>query len=135
MQDVQCFQKKKKKIKFFCPQIVEKNTLKSCTEKLKSNFFSLLPAQPKQKNSCSKMWPIDQLYIDTQLKHKSKRSENLGRCGRQNMLRPYLTIWEWEWIFGHSVKATSSPGVRSLCLGRIYLEGNLKKDKETDKSR
>ena len=43
--------KKKKKIKFFCPQIVEKNTLKSCTEKLKSNFFSLLPwtAQTAQR--------------------------------------------------------------------------------------
>ena len=29
--------------------------------------FSLLPAQPKwpkQKNSRSKMWPIDQLYIE-----------------------------------------------------------------------
>ena len=31
------------------------------------HFFPLLPAQPKwpkQKNSCSKMWPIDQLYIE-----------------------------------------------------------------------
>ena len=30
-------------------------------------FFPLLPAQPKwpkKKNSCSKMWPIDQLYIE-----------------------------------------------------------------------
>ena len=75
----------KKKNHFFCPQKVEKNTLKSCPEKLKSTFFSLLPAQPKQpkqKNSCSKMWPIDQLYIDTQLRHKSKKSKNLGRCGR-----------------------------------------------------
>ena len=30
-------------------------------------FFSLLPAQPKwpkQKNLCSKMWPIDQLFIE-----------------------------------------------------------------------
>ena len=23
-----------------------------------------VPKQPKQKNSCSKMWPIDQLYIE-----------------------------------------------------------------------
>ena len=53
-----------KKFNFFCPQKVEKNTLKSCPEKLKSTFFSLLPAQPKQKNSCSKMWSIDQLYIE-----------------------------------------------------------------------
>ena len=51
--------------KFFCPQKVEKTTLKSCSEFLKSTFFPLLPAQPKwpkQKKSCSKMWPIDQLY-------------------------------------------------------------------------
>ena len=49
---------------------------------------------------------------DTQWMHKSKISEKLGRCGRQNMLRPYLKIWEWEWIFGRSVKAISFLGVR-----------------------
>ena len=27
---------------------------------------------------------------DTQSRHKLKKSENLGRCGRENMLRPYL---------------------------------------------
>ena len=51
----------------FCPQKAEKTTLKSCSEKLKFTFFPLLPAQPKwpkQKNSCSKMWPKDQLYIE-----------------------------------------------------------------------
>ena len=33
-----------KKLKiFFCPQKVEKTTLKSCSEKLKSTFFFLLP--------------------------------------------------------------------------------------------
>ena len=42
-----------------------------------------------------------------------KKSENLGRCGRQNMLWPYLKIWEWELIFGCAVKAISSPGVHS----------------------
>jgi hypothetical protein len=50
---------------------------------------------------------------DTQWRHKSKISEKLGRSGRQNMLRPYLKIWEWEWIFGRAVKAFSSLGVRS----------------------
>ena len=39
--------------------------------------------------------------------NKSKESENLGQYGRQNMLRPYLKIWELELI--------SSPGVRSPC--------------------
>ena len=53
---------------------------------------------------------------DTQWRHKSKKSENLGRCGRQNMLRPYLKIWEWELIFGRAVKAISWPGVRSPCV-------------------
>ena len=50
---------------------------------------------------------------DTQWRHKSKISEKLGRCGRQNMLRPYLKIWDWDWIFGRAVKAFSSLGVRS----------------------
>ena len=35
---------------------------------------------------------------------------------RQNMLWSYLKIWEWELIFGHAVKAISSPGVHSPCL-------------------
>ena len=57
---------------------------------------------------------------DIQWRHKSKKSENCGRYGRQNMLRLYLKILEWEWIFGRAVRAISSPGVRSpycsLCL-------------------
>ena len=53
---------------------------------------------------------------DAQWRHKSKISEKLGRCGRQNMLRPYLKIWDLELISGHAVIAISSPGVRSPCL-------------------
>jgi hypothetical protein len=56
--------------------------------------------------------PSDRL-IRTQWRHKSKISEKLGRCGRQNILQPYLKIWDWDWIFGHAVKAISSLGVRS----------------------
>ena len=44
----------------------------------------------------------------------------MGRCGRQNMLRPYLKIWEW--IFDRAVKAISSLGVRSPCLGPCIAE-------------
>ena len=58
---------------FSCAQKVEKNTLKSCSENLKSTFFLLVPAQPKWpklKNSCSKIWPIDQLYIELGTYHK-----------------------------------------------------------------
>ena len=50
---------------------------------------------------------------DTEWRHKSKKSENLGRCGRQNILRSYLKFWDWELIFGRAMKAISSPGVRS----------------------
>ena len=53
---------------------------------------------------------------DTQWRHKSKISENLGRCGRQNMLPPYLKIWDWHWIFGRAVKDISSLDVRSPCV-------------------
>ena len=49
---------------------------------------------------------------DTQWRHKSKKSENFGRCSRQNMLRPYLKLCDWDLIFGRAVKAiffTSRP--------------------------
>ena len=77
-----------KKFKLFLPTKSWKNHPQKLLRKTQIHFFSLLPAQPnqpnqpKQKNSCSKMWSIDQLYIDTQLRHKSKKSKNLGRCGR-----------------------------------------------------
>ena len=51
---------------------------------------------------------------DTQWRHKSKISEKLGWCGRQNMLPPYLEIWDWDWIFGRAVNTISSVVVRSL---------------------
>ena len=56
----------KKKLKLFCPQKVEKTTIKSCSEKLKSTFFPYcteLPKRPKQKNSRSKMCLVEQLFI------------------------------------------------------------------------
>ena len=37
-------------------------------------------------------------------------SEKLGKCGRQNILWPYLKIWELESICG---RAISSLGIRS----------------------
>ena len=60
-------------LEFVCPPKVEKTTHQSCSEKLKSTFFPLLPAQPKwpkQKNSYSKMWLIDQLYIELGLEEQ-----------------------------------------------------------------
>ena len=53
---------------------------------------------------------------DTQWRHKSKISEKLGRFGRQNILWPYLKIWDCDWIFGRAVKAISSLGIRSPWL-------------------
>ena len=51
---------------------------------------------------------------DTQLRHKSKLSEKLGQCGRQNMFRPYLKFGSRSEFFCHAVKAISSLGVRSV---------------------
>ena len=56
---------------------------------------------------------------DTRQRHKSKISEKLGRCGRQNMLWSYLKIWEL--IFGCAVKAISSLGVRSPCYRISFI--------------
>ena len=53
---------------------------------------------------------------DTQWRRNSKKPEILSRCGRQNMLWPYLKIWDCDLIFGRAVKAISSTGVRSPCL-------------------
>ena len=69
-------------------------------------------------------------YLDTRTGHpmkvKSKISEKLGRCGRQNMLRPYLKIWDWNWIFGRAVKAISSLGVRSPWFSEwAFLESSF----------
>ena len=70
--------------------------------------------------------PIQEYNIprttDTQWRHKSKISEKLGRCGRQNMFWPYLKIWDWDWIFGRAVKATSSLGVRSPWVSSKQIE-------------
>ena len=38
------------------------------------------------------------------------------------MLRPYLKIWEWHWIFGRAVKAISSQVVRSPCCYEFKKE-------------
>ena len=59
------------------------------------------------------IWSGQARTTDTKWRHKSKKSEILGRCGRQNMLRSELKIWDWDLIFDRAVKAISSPGVRS----------------------
>ena len=41
------------------------------------------------------IWDLNTFRARIINNHKSKESENLGQCGRQNMLRPYLKIWEW----------------------------------------
>ena len=60
---------------------------------------------------------------DTQWRPKSNISEKLGWCGRQNMLRPYLKIWNW--IFGRAVKAISSMGIRSPCASAFLDAFNI----------
>ena len=72
MRLLKCFFKKNSN-SFFAVKKVKKPPSKDAQKKLKSTFFPLLPAQPKwpkQKNSRSKMWPIDQLYIELGLAHK-----------------------------------------------------------------
>ena len=78
-----------------------------------SKFKVVLGSRTKNSTDATALCPHSRT-TDTQWRHKSKNSENLGRCGRQNMLRPYLKIWDWDLIFGRAVKAISSPGVHSL---------------------
>ena len=60
LRTLQSFQKNLKKK--FCLQKVEKTTLKSCSEKLKSTFFSLLPWAAQTEEFMFQI--IDQLYIE-----------------------------------------------------------------------
>ena len=76
---------------------------------LKKYYYGLWKGQQYRQDICART-------TDTQWRLKSKKPENLGLCGRQNMLRTYLKIWNWELIFGRAVKAISSPGVRSPCV-------------------
>ena len=47
-------------------------------------------------------------------RHKSKKSEKLGRCDRHNMLRPYLKIWDWDLIFSRAVQWWLFPHLASV---------------------
>jgi hypothetical protein len=85
-------------------------TINKCT------FFSQNKLKLTKLMSCSRA-----RTTDTQWRHKSKISEKLGRCGRQNMLWPYLKIWDWDWIFGRAVKAIFSLGVRSPCSRALHF--------------
>ena len=42
------------------------------------------------------------------------------------MLRTYLKIWDWDFIFGRAVKAVSSLGVRSPWVECSNIDSNLK---------
>ena len=69
---------------------------------------------------CSFMyWVHKSMDYESQWSYKIKKK--LGQYGRQNMLRPNLKIWEWEWIFGRTVKAISSLCVRSLCIRVLVI--------------
>ena len=58
----------KKTFNFFLPTKSWKNHPQKLLRKTQIHFFfpycPELPKQPKQKNSCSKLWLIDQLYIE-----------------------------------------------------------------------
>ena len=104
-----------KTVHFFANLSVAKLAVLSYMEKGRNLFFCLL-LKLRWLTSIFFRWRYKSARsrtTDTQWRHKSKISEKLGRCGRQNMLPPYLKIWEWEWISGRAVKAISSLGVRS----------------------
>ena len=66
-------------------------------------FYTQMRVQKKTKLLPIKLKTV---YTTVQWRHKSKISEKLGQCGRQNMRH-------WDWILCHAVKAFSSLCVRS----------------------
>ena len=55
---------------------------------------------------------------DTQWRHRSKKSENLGRCGKQNMLRQYLKFGSGMGF--SAVQWRRFPHRASVVRGSIY---------------
>ena len=88
---------------FLCPQKVKKPTLKSCSENLKSPFFPYcpeLPKQPKQKNSCSKIWLIDLLYRELGLRSEWNSVRKAVECWPNVGVFSILNITgSFTWIF------------------------------------
>ena len=64
------------------------------------------PIWPQDHFAPHSLW-LQARTTDTQWRHKSKKSEILGRYGRQYLLWPFLKIRDWDLIFGHAVKAIS----------------------------
>ena len=93
-----------------------------CEVSLILHRIPLLCRVVQTKLGQSKSWSHGSVSImeqttDTQWRHNSQIYEKFGRCGRQNMLRPYLKIWDW--IFSRALKTISSLGVRSpWCCSR-----------------
>ena len=73
-------------------------------QKNSNPLFPLLPAQPKwpkQKNSCSKMWPIDQLYIELgsnpNLDQEPKSAKLTSKRSSNEKVSTAMTAAEWVW--------------------------------------
>ena len=101
-----------------CPRVVDPKLYHSAETMWKLPHFLLSKKLFPERRYLECRW--NQLMIrsrprtmDTQWRNKSKISEKFGRCGRQNMLWPYLKFLDWDWTFGCAVKTISSLGVRS----------------------
>ena len=98
-------------LSFFCPQKVEKTTLKSCSEKLKSTFFSLLPELPKRpsrrihvpkcglQTNCIQNWDLSHILAIRVI------------IARQSYSRPYI-------------QSGKQPNLRAFCQGIECLYAN-----------
>ena len=65
-------------------------------------IFSLLPwlpKRPKEKNSCSKMWPIDQLYIELGLNLKRRWNPLLVWLLHNWKTRKWWVWLGWYWLW------------------------------------
>ena len=85
-----------KSFKFFFAHKKLKNTLKSCSENSNPRFFSLLPElpkRPKQKDLCSKMWLIDQLFIELGQKITKSNKNNLLFHGYKCGIHCFIFDW------------------------------------------
>ena len=99
-------------------QLISKKIFKTCQIMFPNDLNMQKKKQKFQETTLFWVLFVTTRTTDTQWRHKSEKSESLGQCGRQNILK----IWDWDLIFGCAVKEISSPGVRSPCVSTRQVE-------------
>ena len=87
--------------------------------------FPFTAQQPKRQNSCSQMWPIEQLYIELGSHSKQPYIKN-----SLFMHKLYLALWDQNCIFTY-LNMTENETLKLQGLATLNLTYKVSKSKES----